>query len=90
MGKFVNNDCIYQFTFQKFDCRNKLMIKDKDGEVLVLVLPDLPEVLRKPLVQHLQLAFNNRLKFTDSKEAGETGEFEALRFTHYNRYSARV
>lgn len=66
------------------------MIKDKDDDALLLVLPDLPSELREPLVHQLQLAFPERLTFTDSQNVGDGRQFEAYHFAHYNRYSARV
>jgi hypothetical protein len=63
---------------------------DKDGDALLLVLPDLPSELREPLVRQLQLTFGQRLAVTDSQKAGEELRFETFHFTHYNRYSAQV
>jgi hypothetical protein len=66
------------------------MVKDKEGDMLILVLPDLPFQLREPLVRQLQLTFGQRLTFTDSQKAGEGLQFDSFHFNHYNRYSAWV
>jgi hypothetical protein len=56
---------------------------DKDGDALLLVLPNLPSELREPLVRQLQLTFGQRLALTDSQKAGEELRFETFHFTHY-------
>jgi hypothetical protein len=67
------------------------MIKGKNDEPLLLLLPDLPDHLKEPLIRQLQLTFGGDcLRYTDSRESGEGFTFEAVHFLHYNRYSARV
>jgi hypothetical protein len=66
------------------------MVNGSGGDMLLLVLPDMPTELKDPLVRQLQLTFNERMTFTDSHKEGEDFHFETYHFTHYNRYSARV
>ena len=63
------------------------MVRDKMGTMLFLLIPDLPENLRQPLLHHLELVFQDSLKPTDSRQGDGFG---ALHFTFYNRYSAHV
>ena len=66
------------------------MVNERGGDMLLLILPDMPTELKEPLVRQLQLTFNERMAFTDSHKEGEGFCFETYHFTHYNRYSARV
>ncbi len=66
------------------------MVNERGGDMLLLILPDVPTELKEPLVRQLQLTFNERMTFTDSHKEGEEFCFETYHFTHYNRYSARV
>ena len=70
--------------------RNRMLIKDKNDDILVLALPDLPADLREPLFRHFQLAFGEAVKDTDSRAQGKDHTFECLYFSFYNRYSTRV
>ena len=66
------------------------MVRDKDEEMLLLMIPDLPSELREPLARQFQLTFGGRMFYTDTQKAGESLCFETFHFTHYNRYLARV
>lgn len=66
------------------------MVRDKKGGLLFLVVPDLPKDLRRPLLHHLELVFQDSLNHTDSRNSGINGSFDALHFSFYNRYSSNV
>jgi len=63
------------------------MVRDKTGAMLFFWIPDLPEHLRRPLLYHLELVYQDSLKPTDSRR--EEG-FGTLHFTFYNHYSSHV
>jgi hypothetical protein len=58
--------------------------------MLFLLIPDLPEYLRGPLLNHLELVFQDSLKHTASQQGGIEEGFGALHFSFYNRYSSYV
>ncbi len=80
-------DVNHNYLIISFPLRKRLMVRDKTGNMLFLLIPDLPEYLRRPLLYHLELVYKDSLKPTNSRQ--EDG-FGALHFTFYNRYSSQV
>ena len=67
--------------------RKRLLINDINDDILLLACPDLPQDLRDRLLVSLKVACPDYMKWTDSEEEGE---FLALHFCWWNRYSTSV
>jgi hypothetical protein len=57
---------------------------------MALVLPDMPEVLHRNLMNSIKLAFDGYVVNADSEREAELYKFIALHFSWYNRYGAQV
>ena len=70
--------------------RQPLRIDGFENSLLALILPHMPEPLRKALMSIVKLTFPHTVKWCDSQSKGEEHTFEAIHFAWYNRYSAKV
>lgn len=70
-------------------CRKNLRINDVKGDLIALVLPNMPEELRSTLLSKLRLVYSS-LKIVDSEAEGIDNSFSSFHFSYYNRFSNRV
>lgn len=68
----------------------RLRINDKNGDVIMIVFPDLPEDKRSRLLLLLKAIFPDLVKFTDSEKDGSEFAFLAAHFQFWNVYSTQV
>jgi len=89
MGKLENSPIILIIPYHS----TRLRINDKDGNLMMIVLPDLPEDLRRDLMTYLKAAFPQEVSsrtFKDWKTLKETLKFISYHFSWYARFAARV
>jgi len=67
-----------------------IRIKEKDGSLLALVIPTMPDSIRKPLLNNFINVFPGKLKTTDTEVEGIDNFFECLHLSWYNWYSTKV
>ncbi|KAF8064148.1 hypothetical protein FPV67DRAFT_1671897 [Lyophyllum atratum] len=63
----------------------RLRVNDKHGNPMVIVIPDMPEHIRDPLLDKLSMIQPGVLRYTDSV-LGESGKFCLTHFAWWNRY----
>ncbi|KAF6752555.1 hypothetical protein DFP72DRAFT_904088 [Ephemerocybe angulata] len=64
-----------------------LRIDDKNGDWLLVAWTDMPDSIRGPVLDQMQLLFPDLIKDTDTKAEGIDQQFESMHFSFYNRYS---
>ena len=70
--------------------RKVLRVNDKNGDILFMIIPTMPQAIRDMLVAKLSLLWPNEFKDIDSEVLGIEHLFECLHFSIYNRYSINV
>lgn len=70
--------------------RKVLRVNDKNGNILFMIIPTLPQDLRLLLVAKLSLLWPDQFKNIDSEFLGIEHLFECLHFSIYNRFSVDV
>lgn len=65
-------------------------IKDKNGQTTAFLGPQMPEELRRNLMDNLQAMYPGELKTTDTAKEGVGLGFGAIHYCWYNRYSTQV
>jgi hypothetical protein len=70
--------------------RKILKIQDVNEDLLALIIANMPETLRRDLVDAIDSVFMGRFKKADTHGAGSTHVFDSIHFSYYNRYSKRV
>jgi len=68
----------------------RVRVNDKNGDVMFLVIPDMPDHIRKPLLNDLELAHPDVIDNIDSKESGEKAKFQHIHYQYWNRYHINV
>src|ERR1700733_3560042 len=71
-------------------CSHNLRINEKDGSLLALIIPTMPDYIRNSLLDNLNTIFSGALHNTDTKAEGINNFFEALHLSWYNRYLTNV
>ncbi|KDR70585.1 hypothetical protein GALMADRAFT_144489 [Galerina marginata CBS 339.88] len=66
-----------------------LRIDDKNGNLLLLLIPTMPENLREFLVSNLEVLWPDHFKVMDTSEEGLLHLFDCLHFTFYNCFSTQ-
>ncbi|KAF8952215.1 hypothetical protein BDZ97DRAFT_1931131 [Flammula alnicola] len=66
-----------------------LKIKDKNGDVVVVVDPTMPSGMRGRLPDRLSLTFSDDFKWTDTAAEGISNRFPTCHCDNYNRYSVQ-
>jgi hypothetical protein len=59
-------------------------------DLLALIIPTMPEDLRRTLLDAIDLIFPNALKEVDTLNEGSANSFLAVHMSWYNRYSEHV
>jgi hypothetical protein len=87
MGKlfFV---CLLNILLNYLSYRRALRINDIKGQVLLLMVPTMPDEIRNGLFHRLCSIFPEEFKHMDSSTSN--GTFPCTYFTMYNRYSVQV
>jgi len=67
-----------------------LKINDDDDDLLALIIANMPDSLRKDVIDTIDCVYKGHLKHVDSKKNGEKHEFESIHFLYFNSYSKRV
>lgn len=68
----------------------RLRINNKNGNIIMVAFPDLPEEKRSRLLLLLKATFPNLVKFTNSAAEGSEHKFTAAHFTYWNKYATYV
>ncbi|KIM44289.1 hypothetical protein M413DRAFT_25716 [Hebeloma cylindrosporum] len=64
----------------------QVRVNDKNGDVMFIVIPDMPDDIRNPLLNDLELAHPDVLQAIDSKAGGEKAKFQHIHYQYWNRY----
>lgn len=80
---------LYQITNHSVDSQ-RIRVNDKNGDVMFIVIPDMPEHIRKPLLNDLELCHPGVLESIDTKKAGEKAKFQHIHYQYWNRYHVNV
>ncbi|KAF6749075.1 hypothetical protein DFP72DRAFT_1073634 [Ephemerocybe angulata] len=64
-----------------------LRIDDKNGDWLFIALPDMPDSIREPVLELMELLFPGLIRELDTNSEGIDQQFESLHFSFYNRYA---
>ena len=67
-----------------------LRINDKNGDLMVLLLPTLSDDLRVDLASHLELIYPDDIKITDSSIGDMDKTYISIHADIYNRYHTSV
>jgi hypothetical protein len=67
-----------------------IQINKKDGSLLALVIPTMPDSIRRPLLNNLITVFPRKLENTNSEAEGIDNFFKCLHLSWYNCYSTRA
>ena len=70
--------------------RKPLRINDKNGNMLVIIDPTMPDSMRGELVDRMFLVFEQDFKFVDTEKEGFSNMFPSMHYSLYNRYSVQV
>jgi len=57
---------------------------------LFIAIPDMPDSIRIPLLNDLELAHPDVLEVTDSKKEGVKAKFQHIHYQYWNRYHINV
>ena len=68
----------------------RVRVNDKNGDVMFIVIPDMPDHIRKPLLNDLELSHPGVLESIDSKKEGEKAKFQHIHYQYWNRYHVNV
>ena len=81
LSRYVTNAIIYS---------QRVRVNDKDGNVMLIVIPDMPDHIRNPLLNDLELAHPCTLEVVDSGIGGEKAKFQHIHYQYWNRYHINV
>lgn len=70
--------------------RKILKLDDANNGLLALVVANMPQQLRRDLIDTIDNVFRDRLTSSDSQKTGSAHTFDSIQFSFYNRYSKRV
>ena len=65
-------------------------VNDKDGDVMFIAIPDMPDHIRKPLLNDLELSHLSVLEIVDTKKLGEKAKFQHIHYQYWNQYHINV
>ena len=68
----------------------RVRINDKNGDVIAIIIPDMPNDIRQSLLNDLELAHPGVLEVMDSKKGGEKAKFQHVHYQYWNRYHINV
>lgn len=85
---------LYSFEIQVY-CNNsidsqRVRINDKNGDVMAIIIPDMPNDIRESLLNDLELAHPGVLEVMDSEKGGEKAKFQHVHYQYWNRYHINV
>jgi hypothetical protein len=93
MGQFENGvkqkDEAYTLVDPHLFPDKNLRINNCNGGLTALLVPTMPDELRKPVLAVVRRLFSPHVKSTDSSLEGENG-FLTYHFSVYNRFSQQV
>ncbi|KIM35959.1 hypothetical protein M413DRAFT_32093 [Hebeloma cylindrosporum] len=64
----------------------RIHVNDKNGDIMFIVIPDMPDNIRNPLLNDLELAHPEVIQDIDSKEGGDKTKFQHIHYQYWNRY----
>ena len=68
----------------------RVRVNDGNGDVMFIVIPDMPDDIRKPLLNDLELSHPGVLELIDSEKIGEKAKFQHIHYQYWNRYHVNV
>jgi hypothetical protein len=67
-----------------------IRVNDKDGDPMFIIIPDMPDDIRKPLLNDLELSHPGVLETTDSQKALDKTKFQHIHYQYWNCYHVNV
>lgn len=80
---------LYHITNHSVDSQH-VCVNDKNGDVMFIVIPDMPDHIWKPLLNDLELSHPGILETIDTKKASEKAKFQHIHYQYWNRYHVNV
>jgi hypothetical protein len=80
---------LYHITDHFIDSQ-RVRVNDKNGDVMFIVIPDMPDDIREPLLNDLELSHPGVLESINTKKAGEKAKFQHIHYQYWNRYHVNV
>src|SRR5882762_343360 len=90
MGAFFVICILLSFFVNNSIDSQRVRINDKNGDVMAIIIPDMPADIREPLLNDLELAHPGVLKVMDSKKEGAKAKFQHVHYQYWNRYHVNV
>ena len=90
MGGFFFICILLRFIVNNSIGSQRVRINDKNGDVMAIIIPDMPDDIRESLLNDLELAHPGVLEVTDSKKEGEKAKFQHVHYQYWNRYHIKV
>ncbi|KAF8906949.1 hypothetical protein CPB84DRAFT_1844084 [Gymnopilus junonius] len=66
-----------------------LRINNADGDILVMLICDMPDSLASPLPDHLDFVLGGKFRVIDTKSEGSSNTFDALHVKHYAKFGKK-
>ena len=70
--------------------RKILKIQDINEDLLALLVANMPDPLRRELIDAIDSIYKDCFTIIDTQKAGPRHTFDSIHFSYYNRYSKRV